>query len=66
MKKKILRGGFIGGHLGEILKERYYVRICDIKKHAYFEHSEICDEFIVENLTDSSIVKLIIEEVISI
>jgi GDP-D-mannose 3',5'-epimerase len=41
-------GGFIGGHLGKRLKEEgCHVRICDIKKHEYFFHSEICDEFIL-------------------
>jgi len=65
MKKSIILGGggFIGGHLGKRLKkEGYHVRICDIKKHEYFEHSEICDEFIVGDLTDPSVVKLVIEE----
>ena len=65
MKKIVILGGggFIGGHLGKRLKkEGYHVRICDIKKHEYFEHSEICDEFIVGDLTDPSVVKLVIEE----
>ncbi|MBM7419203.1 MULTISPECIES: NAD-dependent epimerase/dehydratase family protein [Chryseobacterium] len=65
MKRSIILGGggFIGGHLGKRLKkEGYHVRICDIKKHEYFEHSEICDEFIVGDLTDPSVVKLVIEE----
>jgi nucleoside-diphosphate-sugar epimerase len=65
MKKSIILGGggFIGGHLGKRLKkEGYHVRICDIKKHEYFEHSEICDEFIVGDLTDPAVVKLVIEE----
>lgn len=56
-------GGFIGGHLGKRLKkEGHHIRICDIKKHEYFDHSEICDEFIVGDLTDPSVVKLVIEE----
>lgn len=65
MKKIIILGGggFIGGHLGKRLKsEGNHVRICDIKKHEYFDHSEICDEFIVGDLTDPSVVKLVIEE----
>lgn len=65
MKKIVILGGggFIGGHLGKRLKkEGHHVRICDIKKHEYFQHSEICDEFIVGDLTDSSVVKLVIEE----
>lgn len=56
-------GGFIGGHLGKRLKkEGNHVRICDIKRHEYFDHSEICDEFIVGDLTDPGVVKLVIEE----
>jgi GDP-D-mannose 3',5'-epimerase len=56
-------GGFIGGHLGKRLKrEGHHVRICDIKKHEYFDHSEICDEFILGDLTDAGVVKLVIEE----
>ena len=46
-------GGFIGGHLAKRLKnEGNHVRICDIKKHEYFFQSEICDEFILGDLTD--------------
>ncbi|WP_370896131.1 NAD-dependent epimerase/dehydratase family protein [Chryseobacterium gossypii] len=65
MKKVVILGGggFIGGHLGKRLKkEGHHVRICDIKKHEYFDHSEICDEFIVGDLTDPGVVKLVIEE----
>ncbi|WBV61532.1 NAD-dependent epimerase/dehydratase family protein [Chryseobacterium camelliae] len=65
MKKIVILGGggFIGGHLGKRLKaDGHYVRICDIKKHEYFEHSEICDEFIVGDLTDPVVVKLVIED----
>ncbi|WP_262919061.1 NAD-dependent epimerase/dehydratase family protein [Chryseobacterium daecheongense] len=65
MKKIVILGGggFIGGHLGKRLKsEGNHVRICDIKKHEYFDHAEICDEFIVGDLTDPSVVKLVIEE----
>lgn len=65
MKKIVILGGggFIGGHLGKRLKkEGHHIRICDIKKHEYFDHSEICDEFIVGDLTDPSVVKLVLEE----
>ncbi|WP_299176864.1 NAD-dependent epimerase/dehydratase family protein [uncultured Chryseobacterium sp.] len=65
MKKIVILGGggFIGGHLGKRLKsEGNHVRICDIKKHEYFDHAEICDEFIVGDLTDPNVVKLVIEE----
>lgn len=65
MKKIIILGGggFIGGHLGKRLKsEGCHVRICDIKKHEYFDHSEICDEFILGDLTDPAVVRLVIEE----
>lgn len=65
MKKIVILGGggFIGGHLGKRLKEEgHNIRICDIKKHEYFDHSEICDEFIVGDLTDPAVVKLVLEE----
>jgi len=64
--KKILilgGGGFIGGHLAKRLKdEGNHVRICDIKKHEYFEHEEICHEFILGDLTDPKVVELVIED----
>jgi len=56
-------GGFIGGHLAKRLKdEGNHVRICDIKKHEYYFHNEICDEFILGDLTDPKVVELVIEE----
>ncbi len=56
-------GGFIGGHLAKRLKEEgCHVRICDIKKHEYFFQDEICDEFILGDLTDPKVVELVIEE----
>lgn len=56
-------GGFIGGHLAKRLKEEgNHVRICDIKKHEYFHHSDICHEFILGDLTDPKVVELVIEE----
>jgi GDP-D-mannose 3',5'-epimerase len=65
MKKVIVLGGggFIGGHLGKRLKkEGCYVRICDIKKHEYFKHSEICHEFILADLRDPKSVEVVIGE----
>lgn len=65
MKKVIVLGGggFIGGHLAKRLKQDgCYVRICDIKKHEYFNHQEICNEFILGDLTDSKTVELVIGE----
>jgi nucleoside-diphosphate-sugar epimerase len=65
MKKAIVLGGggFIGGHLSKRLKnEGYHVRIADIKNHEYFDHSEICHEFIKCDLTDLSAVELVITE----
>jgi nucleoside-diphosphate-sugar epimerase len=48
-------GGFIGGHLAKRLKkEGFWVRIVDIKpKHEYWDHNEICDEYIHGDLRDS-------------
>lgn len=61
--KKILilgGGGFIGGHLAKHFKSQgHWVRIVDIKEHEYFNHKEICDEFIVGNLTEPSLVSRI-------
>lgn len=65
MKKVIVLGGggFIGGHLAKRLKENgNYVRICDIKNHEYFDHREICNEFILGDLTDPKTVELVIAE----
>jgi GDP-D-mannose 3',5'-epimerase len=56
-------GGFIGGHLGHRLKsEGHHVRIADIKRHEYFQHEEICHEFILGDLRDPQTVGLVIEE----
>lgn len=61
--KKILilgGGGFIGGHLAKRLKsEGHWVRIVDLKTHEYFDHNEICDEFIVGDLRDPILVSKI-------
>ncbi len=65
MKKVIVLGGggFIGGHLAKRLKnDGNYVRVCDIKRHEYFEQSEICHEFILGDLTDPTIVSMVIDE----
>ena len=65
MKKVIVLGGggFIGGHLAKRLKnEGCHVRIADIKNHEYFEHMDICHEFILCDLTDVKSVKLVITE----
>ena len=56
-------GGFIGGHLAKKLKnENCHVRIADIKNHEYWDHNEICHEFIKCDLTDPKAVELVIEE----
>lgn len=65
MKKTVILGGggFIGGHLAKRLKdEGCYVRICDIKNHEYFDHSEICHEFILADLRDPKSVEIVIGE----
>jgi nucleoside-diphosphate-sugar epimerase len=64
MKKIVVLGGggFIGGHLAKRLKnEGHFVRICDIKKHEYFPHDEICNEFILGDLTDPLVVARVID-----
>lgn len=63
MKKVIVLGGggFIGGHLAKRLKqEGSYVRVCDIKHHEYFGQEEMCNEFILGDLTDPKTVELVI------
>lgn len=65
MKKVVILGGggFIGGHLGRRLKkDGCYVRICDIKNHEYFNHSDICHEFILADLRDPKSVEIVIGE----
>lgn len=66
MKKNIVvfgGGGFIGGHLAKFLFEKgNHVRIADIKNHEYFQHNEICNEFIKCDLTDPKAVELVISE----
>jgi nucleoside-diphosphate-sugar epimerase len=65
MKRAIVLGGggFIGGHLGKrLLKEGYHVRIADIKNHEFWNHNEICHEFIKCDLTDPKAVELVITE----
>ena len=56
-------GGFIGGHLGKRLKEEgCHVRTADIKNHEFWDHDEICHEFIKCDLTDPKAVELVIYE----
>ena len=65
MKRIIILGGggFIGGHLAIRLKrEGNWIRICDIKKHEYWNHEDICDEFIVGDLRDPLVVESIIDQ----
>jgi len=65
MKKVIILGGggFIGGHLAKRLKnEGCHVRICDIKNHEYFNHFEICHEFILADLRDPKAVEIVINQ----
>ena len=50
-------GGFIGGHIAKRLKaEGNWVRVADLKKHEYFEESEICDDFKQGDLTEPDFV----------
>ena len=65
MKKVVVLGGggFIGGHLAKRLKsEGHWVRVCDIKRHEYFNQDEICNEFIVGDLRDTNVVSLVIDD----
>jgi nucleoside-diphosphate-sugar epimerase len=65
MKKIIVLGGggFIGGHLSKKLKnDGNYVRVCDLKRHEYFNQEDFCDEFILGDLTDPNVVSLVIDD----
>jgi GDP-D-mannose 3',5'-epimerase len=56
-------GGFIGGHLAKRLKnDGCHVRVADIKNHEYFNHDDICHEFLKCDLTDPKAVELVITE----
>ena len=64
MKKVVVLGGggFIGGHLAKRLKDDgFHVRIADIKNHDFYNHDEICHEFIKCDLTDPVKVSEVIE-----
>jgi nucleoside-diphosphate-sugar epimerase len=54
-------GGFIGGHLAKHLKqEGFWVRVVDIKeKHEYWDHNEICDEYICGDLRNPNLVSVV-------
>jgi len=54
-------GGFIGGHLAKRLKEEgFWVRIVDIKeKHEYWDHKDICDEYVCGDLRDPQLVSVV-------
>ena len=54
-------GGFIGGHLSKRLKEEgFWVRIVDIKeKHEFWNHKDICDEYIRGDLREPGLVSQI-------
>lgn len=65
MKKVIVLGGggFIGGHLAKKLKkDGHWVRIVDLKIHEYFNQYDICDEYILGDLTNQSFVSSVISE----
>jgi len=52
-------GGFIGGHLAHRLKKQgFWVRVVDIKpEHEFWDHDDICDEYISGDLRSPLIVK---------
>jgi nucleoside-diphosphate-sugar epimerase len=56
-------GGFIGGHLSKRLKDNgNNVTVCDIKNHEFFNHTEICDNFIKGDLRDPKVVEQVITD----
>src|SRR5574338_1236325 len=55
-------GGFIGGHLARRLKlEGHQVRVADIKSNEYWDHNDICHDFMHGDLRDPRIVEEIID-----
>lgn len=56
-------GGFIGGHLAHRLKqEKFWVRVVDIKKaHEFWNHDDICDEYVEGDLRDPLLVAKIMK-----
>ena len=54
-------GGFIGGHLAKRLKkEGFWVRIVDLKeKHEFWNHDDICHEYVCGDLRDPAVVSRI-------
>jgi nucleoside-diphosphate-sugar epimerase len=65
MKKVLILGGggFIGGHLAKHLKNNgCYVKVCDIKRHEYFQENEFCDEFILGDLRNPEVVASAVDE----
>ena len=65
MKKALVLGGggFIGGHLSKRLKEEgFWVRVVDIKeKHEFWNHNDICDEYISGDLRNPQIVESVFD-----
>jgi len=65
MKKALVLGGggFIGGHLSKRLKEEgFWVRVVDIKeKHEFWNHTDICDEYISGDLRNPQIVESVFD-----
>ena len=55
-------GGFIGGHLAKKLKDEGCHASGDIKNHEFFDHQEICHEFIKADLRDPKFVELVIPD----
>jgi len=57
-------GGFIGGHLAKRLKEQgYWVRVVDIvEKHEFWNHNDICDEYISGDLRDPKVTESVIDQ----
>ena len=54
-------GGFIGGHLAKRLKEEgFWVKIVDVKeKHEFWNHNDICHEYVCGDLRDPKVVSKI-------
>lgn len=63
MKKAVVLGGggFIGGHLSKLLKDKgYWVRAVDIKQHEFMKPDEFCNDFVQGDLRKVSFVQSVL------
>lgn len=65
MKKALVcgAGGFIGGHLVNLLKDKgYWVRGVDLKHNEFHDVHNVADDFVVGDLRDPRVVATVVDE----